>query len=173
MKNRNFPTLLFLLLPLFAAAQLQLGRQAIATAGGHGENAGANLSISWTVGEVAVQTRKAAEADIILTEGFQQPDELEIVGTDNLFSISELGITVFPNPVSQLLNIRLEAPAPLSHPVTANLIGPTGQALRAVKIASGDMQLDMSRLPDGLYLLQFVQEDKVYLPCKVLKAANR
>ncbi|MCB0578690.1 MAG: T9SS type A sorting domain-containing protein [Phaeodactylibacter sp.] len=171
MKNRNISALLFLLLPLFATAQLQLGRQAIATAGGHGVNAGANLSISYTVGEVAVQTRETPGADIILTEGFQQPDEDIDTGTKDLFSLCELGLTVFPNPVSQALNIRLEAP--LSHPVTASLFSPSGQAIRTVEIATGDMQLDMSRLPGGLYLLRFAQGGKVYPACRVLKVDNR
>ncbi|MCO6492885.1 MAG: T9SS type A sorting domain-containing protein [Phaeodactylibacter sp.] len=171
MKNRNFSTLLFLLLPLFATAQLQLGRQAIAIAGGYGVNSGANLSISYTVGEVAVQTREAPGAGIILTEGFQQPDDDVIIGTKEPFSLCELGITVFPNPVSQVLNIRLEAP--LSRPVTASLFSPSGQVVRAVEMATGDAQLDMSRLPGGVYVLRFAQGGKVYSPCRVLKVASR
>ena len=64
------------------------------------------------------------------------------------------GITVFPNPVSETLLVRLELEA--SQPVELELFDLTGRRLRSVKYAavlSDLLPFDVAGLPNGLYLL--------------------
>jgi hypothetical protein len=60
---------LFISAALFAIAINTNAQQVIASAGGYYE--GENVSVSWTLGEPVIETFEGA--DIILTQGFQQP----------------------------------------------------------------------------------------------------
>lgn len=62
-------------------------------------------SLEWALGELAVST--LASSNNLLTQGFLQPNVI-IVGTEDLFDESRLA--VFPNPVSDWLNLQTDIP---------------------------------------------------------------
>lgn len=62
-------------------------------------------SLEWSLGELVVST--LSSPNNLLTEGFLQPN-LAIVGTEDLFDESRLA--VFPNPVSDWLNLQTDIP---------------------------------------------------------------
>ncbi|MFN8396712.1 MAG: T9SS type A sorting domain-containing protein [Bacteroidia bacterium] len=75
-----------------------------ASAGDFFTNTSANVSLSFTVGEMAmVQTFESVPAGVILTQGFQQPIT-RLVGVDE--SPYAFEFVVFPNPASDRLNFR-------------------------------------------------------------------
>lgn len=61
--------------------------------------------LEWSLGELAVST--LASSNNLLTQGFLQPN-VTIVGTEDLFDESQLA--VFPNPVSDWLNLQTDIP---------------------------------------------------------------
>lgn len=66
-----------ILFPFFLYAQ-SVSPEVVSSAGDYYE--GANVSISWTLGEIATETYSSG--DIILTQGFQQPISVVIHGID-------------------------------------------------------------------------------------------
>ena len=91
---------------IFCTAVIQaqsLSPQVISTAGGFAT--GASMSISYTVGELSVQT--LASGSLILTEGFQQP--LDIGVPDLVQPYFDLEVRTWPNPVSQNLYLQISS----------------------------------------------------------------
>ncbi|HOK50973.1 MAG TPA: T9SS type A sorting domain-containing protein, partial [Bacteroidales bacterium] len=59
------------------------------------------------------------------------------------------GLSIFPNPVAEILNIRSNANI---YQVTVYSI--TGQACRVFKLNSNEAQLDLSTLNAGIYFIK-------------------
>ena len=73
MRQITFISILLLLISSTTFAQVTIGRQVIGSTGGFHQVPGGN-SYSYTVGETVVQTtQQIFSANLILTQGFQQP----------------------------------------------------------------------------------------------------
>ncbi len=169
MKKPSFFFLLFLVVCQTANAQLQLDRQVIASAGGYGENAAADLSISWTVGEVVINTLESTDGEITLTQGIQQPDPAGVTASREV-ALEKLGVVVFPNPVQQTLTIRLDLPP--KNPLTAQLLDLSGKVLLKRPLDVGSQEMDMGSLPAAPYVLQFTDGVRVFSSVKIVKVLN-
>ncbi len=101
MSKRIFFVLAAIFFSVCGFAQIALEPSVIASGGSYAENE--SMSISWTLGELATTTLSGG--DMILTQGFHQPIDF---GTG--ISTIELnwGITAYPNPVADELNIRFD-----------------------------------------------------------------
>jgi gliding motility-associated-like protein len=81
MKNIIYILALFLMLISTASfAQVQITRQVIGSTGG--DVTGSNISVSFTVGETVIQT---ISNSMILTQGFQQPEDDSELGDSLIF----------------------------------------------------------------------------------------
>ena len=150
---------LFFVCTLFIIAsinvQVTLAPSVISSGGGYGENG--NVSISWTLGELAVTTLTGS--NIILTQGFQQPFDIGVG-----FKKDEVNwdISVYPNPVGDELRIRFNIQKPGDfllevQDVTGRLIG---QELRK-QINPGDVViLNTSAYTNGVYFLKILTPDR-------------
>lgn len=145
----------FLLMAGWMNAQ-NLDPTVIATAGGSDENA--EIRLDWTLGEIAIATGTPNQK--IITEGFQQPNiEVEEHFTDNYNKLaipttfSKSKITLFPNPVSTTLNVKLQSS--VEEVVQLNLSYLQGGSViqSFSKNSTDEFEIDMSNLPSGLYLL--------------------
>jgi len=76
----------------------------IATAGNSVETE--NLNVSWTVGEIAVETLEDG-ANVILTQGFQQ-GYFEITSIGDPLS-DDFSISVYPNPATEFIWVDLKS----------------------------------------------------------------
>ncbi len=86
------------------ASQAQsLERQVIGSAGGYEVENG--YSLSFTIGEPVVET--AITGSVVLTQGFQQPDDVE-VGINDLVKV-KMDYLIFPNPTMDNLTVQLSA----------------------------------------------------------------
>jgi len=65
--------------------------------------------------------------------------------------------SIYPNPVSETLNIDLEQPAHLT------IINTKGQEIRQIDLQKGSNQIVTSDLDSGLYFLQFLQGRDVFV----------
>ncbi|REJ80997.1 MAG: T9SS C-terminal target domain-containing protein [Bacteroidetes bacterium] len=97
MKKALIIFLLFLQTVVYAQS---LERQVVASGGNYSQSTG--VSLSYTVGELAVTTLSAST---ILTQGFQQPDALS-VGIINPES-GKVSFLAYPNPVSKELQVEI------------------------------------------------------------------
>ncbi len=150
----------FIVLGLFFLAFTVRGQSlsptVIASAGDYFENG--DVSLSFTVGEVAVTTLQAG--DVILTQGFQQPFELDVTGVkDQEISWS---VKAYPNPVKEMLHVRFTLEKPQDF--TVMLLDITGKKL-LVKEYSGVQPSEVKEISfgdyaPGVYFLSIISKDK-------------
>ncbi|MDX2001958.1 MAG: T9SS type A sorting domain-containing protein [Chitinophagales bacterium] len=146
-----------------AANAQSLERQVIGAAGGYDVAGG--VSLSYTVGEPIVET--AISGSIILTQGFQQPDDLGV-------GIKEVSInveyTVFPNPTDDILFVDLKSDKPADVKLTFfNIAGQQMEYLTQAVTVNGKtrLQFSLKDLAAGQYIL--VLNDKAGNPLRNFK----
>lgn len=126
----------------------------IASAGGYDEATG--VSISWTLGETIIPTFQDDPEDptIILTHGFQQ--QLIVTTVEENLEIL-VNVTVYPNPVSEILNIRFEEP--LDGEVDLVLLTQDGKLVKndIIEATTFEKQISMQDLPSGIYFLKLIK----------------
>ncbi|MCB0580660.1 MAG: T9SS type A sorting domain-containing protein [Phaeodactylibacter sp.] len=161
---RRMYFLLSCLCLLFAQvqAQLQLTPTVLASAGGSAESG--SLKLDWTAGET--RTDAYASSSLQLGEGFHQGYLAVFV---SVYEAPELDfdIQAFPNPAGQRLFLGTDSPEPL----TFELISLDGKTVRSQPMSGYGAQMDISALPDALYLLRAVNRDGLLLKTfKILKS---
>ena len=160
----------FIMFSTLLSAQINLDRQVLAFVGGFGTDSEVNLNVSWTVGEITTETFESTEADIILTQGFQQWDTTDIISSIKNVALQEIGLSVFPNPVSQSLTIHQNSSN--TRELSVKLIDLSGKVLRVKKLSGVSTQIDMSNLPSTMYLLHFTDTEGRSAFYKVLKTTD-
>ncbi len=166
--KRIILVLLFLSGTLIMSAQVQILNSVVASAGNYATSGA--ISLSWTLGEVAVTTISAG--NLMLNQGFQQPWEL-IIGT----SVPELEINwsvkAFPNPVQDQLNVEFKLDKQADR-FSMEIMDITGKRLfvRKAEVIQNEqvVQLDFSQYKEGIYILRVVSEDeKIHRVYKIRK----
>lgn len=135
-------------------------------------NGGSSLSSSvqmdWTIGEIAIETLHSSNG--IYTEGFHQP--ILTVQKDN-YSLQEEAsgqgkrfddIIVTPNPVSTSLNVHFTAGYEVH--LSFQLLSSEGTLAKQGEgyPIDGDMQIELTGLPAGLYILRLHDEVGTIFP---------
>jgi hypothetical protein len=153
-----------LLLGAAAGSAQSLDRQVIGSTGGYTETG--NLSVSYTVGETVIETAEAGT--IVLTQGFQQPDEqfigIEVAGTG-------IAITAYPNPTEGIiiLDIRTVNPEQL----TIAVFDAAGRQVLSSEMLQVHTEakhpMDFSSLAAGNYLIRLSAAEGSASTLKVLK----
>jgi len=126
----------------------------IASAGGYDEATG--VSISWTLGETIIPTFQddPETPTIILTHGFQQ--QLIVTTVEENLKIL-VNVTIYPNPASEILNIRFEEP--LDGEVDLVLLSQDGRLVKndIIEATTFEKQISMQDLPAGIYFLRLIK----------------
>lgn len=127
----------------------------VGSAGGSGQVG--EMTVMWTVGEVAVTTLRGG--DLTITQGFHQPPP----GTTDapLDLQGPLALSAHPNPVADYLNVSLPQGSRAGAFTLVDLLGRTVLSQASTSGASG-MTVDISRLPTGTYVARFVAGENVY-----------
>ncbi|MFO7933787.1 MAG: T9SS type A sorting domain-containing protein [Bacteroidales bacterium] len=125
---------------LFSLAEAQ---EVIATSGTVFENG--NGSISFTVGEAVTGTLSSAAT--VLTQGFQQPFDLYIPSTGDLF---DLHLSVFPNPAKGEILIHMDHPSGFQY----QLYDIQGVLLAEGILTATETGIDLSSFESAVYILQ-------------------
>lgn len=147
-----------LLLAQISFSQLAtLSPSVIASAGDYAEVG--NISLSWTLGEIAVSTITAS--DIILTQGFQQSYDIEDTTSIDLNPI-DWQIIAYPNPVRTEIKIQFDVLEPSDFWVELQDI--TGRILsqkQYKEIHPGDIvPIGMSDYTYGIYFFRVYTPDR-------------
>jgi hypothetical protein len=139
----------------FIANSQSLSPTVIASSGAYVVNQGANVSLSYTVGEMTMVQTFSANGNI-LTQGFQQPNDLVNAVID--LSQGEFGsFVVYPNPAIDYTSFGFTLPE--AGRVSIGLFNELGQKVSDVYNANYStndkivQQTNVSTLAAGMYFL--------------------
>ncbi len=143
---------LMVLLPAGLSAQTIIPfTSVIATAGG--SEVVKDQVFTYTVGEHAIFTLTGM--DRTLTQGFNQPEAGIVVGLANSTLAKELGLTIFPNPTTEFLNIQ----ATVSPNGVLLMTDSKGTLILQKTWNAKNLQIPCGNLPEGTYFLRFQTKD--------------
>lgn len=110
---------------------------------------GTNLTIDWTMGEVATATLTGSNS--MVTQGFHQP-YLTIVGVE-IPEETLMDVRIYPNPTSNQVFVRMNLTE--VGQCQLNLIALDGKILKTVQVNTPNQEvlIEMSEYPAGSYLL--------------------
>ena len=137
-------------------------QQSAAVSGGQATGSGGTLSFS--IGQVAYTSATGSGGTI--TQGVQQPFEIITLGTDN-FSEITLIMSVFPNPTSSFVNLKVDNYN--FENLAFYLMDISGKQLQTQKIDSSETQIQMENLPQAIYFLNVIDNNKQIKSFKINK----
>jgi len=138
---------------LASADAQQLSPEVIASAGDYFEQN--NGSLSWTLGEIAIETLN--EENAILTQGFQQSNFTMVT----LREIeNDYEIRLFPNPTRDILSITFDNFSTQSN-MELCLMDLQGKVIWTEKIdISKNKNFDIAHLAAGMYLVRLTDTSR-------------
>lgn len=116
---------------------------------------GTNAMISWSIGEVLIETNAGTEE--IVTQGFHQPSYILVSQSEtNLFPYE---VEIYPNPTEEFIWIKVERDE--DTPLDIQLIDISGKILSTQSTVGKDIQIqmDLSQLASGFYLIELRTSD--------------
>jgi hypothetical protein len=127
----------------------QVTQEVIASSGGY--NVNGNVTLSWTLGETVVSTLKSQDGTLVLSHGFQQ--KLLVTAVEETI-IDPVKIRVFPNPVTESVNIQFDAP--VNEEISLDILDSQGKLIKTDFIgpASTVKEINMQDVPGGVYYLR-------------------
>ena len=133
-----------------------------------GNISGSSGSVSYTIGQIAYAFLQNNSYEI--TQGVQQPFEILVLSDNGDDGISAPVCSVFPNPTSDQLTIRIENSN--RKDMVLSLYNTDGMLLLKQKITDYETILPMEGLPSGIYLLEINVFDKVIRSFKIIKTVR-
>ncbi len=135
--------------------------------GSGGEVTGAGGTVSYTVGQVAYTTATGTNGSV--AQGVQQPFEISVTTGVNEASIN-LEMSVYPNPTTNYLQLKVDASASLSNQqLSYLLIDNQGKVIENKKVVKAKTSIDMEALPKAIYFLNVVKNNQIVKTFKVIK----
>lgn len=145
---------------MFGAAQ-----SAIIPVGGDASSA--TGSVSYTVGQIAVQT-EANSNGISVAEGVQQPYEIQTVGVDDYPQIV-LNAVVYPNPTENLAQLKLNGFDLPAEGLQAHLFDGRGKLLQVITVTDDLTSFQIGQYATGTYYLEVRDGKRVLKTFKVVR----
>jgi hypothetical protein len=152
----NKPIFLYLLLLLFPLSILaqDVKPDVIASSGDTYETA--SNQMSWTLGEVVVETYSAGPS--ILTQGFHQPEiKVESGYTD---PVIQLQMSVFPVPATGYITVEFQD---IAENLSVELYNMQGSIVYTQPVNSQRLQIDLNALPAAEYILKIFSTDNTMI----------
>ena len=145
----------------------KLSPEVISSAGNISKSS--SVSLDWTLGETVVESSKTNDKHY--TQGFHQTylKVTTVLPTNNTRLSSDYNMTVFPNPVEAILEVKISSenlPQDEIGKVDLFLFNLVGQQLLVQKTnekSGGSTFIDMSTFASGTYFLKAQKENGVLL----------
>jgi hypothetical protein len=147
-------TLLFLS-AILRSQSIGLCTEIISSTGQSVEKQG--ITYSYTVGEPVIFTHTSA--NIILTQGFHQPDLCEVVGTNTPESLANWQVEIFPNPAEDVLFLKISTEK--NPTLRADIFDVLGKLVRNdLNITLNNLEsISVKELSEGYYFLRLTDLD--------------
>jgi hypothetical protein len=152
--------LLLLLFGFFI--QNALAQKSVVASGGNATGTGGK--VSYSIGQVAYTTATGTGGKV--TQGVQQPFEILTLGTDNFPEI-KLTMAVYPNPTTSLVNLTVDNFD--FEKLQFYLTDINGKQLQSRKIIDAETQIEMENLPQAVYFLNVLDNNKTLKTFKIIK----
>jgi len=159
MKNKNTKTVL-LVIGLTMAFQSFSQQNTVSSGGVASGNGGTS---AYSIGQVVYEYKSGSAGN--MNEGVQQPYEIYDLG------ITESGLnfqlSVYPNPTSDVLNLSINNYS--TEQLRLELIDNIGKLLKTSAISSKLTAIEIGSLPNAIYYINVLQEDKLVQSFKIVK----
>ncbi len=152
---------------LLCIAGVVAAQSAIVPVGGDASSSSG--SVSYTVGQIAVQTTTSSGGSVSVAEGVQHPYEIMTVGVDDYPQIA-LDAVVYPNPTENLAQLRLngfEVPADGLH---ATLYDAGGKRLQTIPVTDDLTTFQIGQYATGTYFLELRDGKRILKTFKVVRS---
>jgi hypothetical protein len=120
----------------------------------------ANTSMSWSLGEIEIETFSVSS--ILFTQGFQQPDYNTTSIKDD-GSLQNFSVNLYPNPVGNYLVIENNSGSDKFTYQLFDVCGKLVKTLEPTPSNASTVQMDLSGLSQGNYIIQIKNFDKNFL----------
>ena len=155
-----------LIIFLLCVAVATFAQSAIVPVGGDAQsNSG---SVSYTVGQIAVQTSANNDGSVSVAEGVQQPYEIQAVGVDNYPQIA-LNAVVYPNPTEDLAQLQLNGFEIPDDGLRAILYDGKGKQLQTLTVTDDLTSFQIGHYATGTYYLELRDGRRVLKTFKVVR----
>lgn len=102
-----------------------------------------------------------------LTEGIQQPFEIQIVSSIHENSEFDIKATVFPNPTQEQLTLSIEKEVAVDF--SFQLFDINGKIIQQSNILKKETHIDMSGLSQSIYFLRLFNQNQEIKTFKIIK----
>ena len=152
---------------LFCIAGIVAAQSAVVSVGGDAQGNGG--SVSYTVGQIAVQTVTNSNGSITIVEGVQQPYEIQTVGVDAYPQIA-LDAVVYPNPTDNLAQLRLNGFEIPAAGLRAILYDGSGKRLQTIPVTGDLTPFQIGQYATGTYYLEVRDGKRILKTFKVVRS---
>ena len=133
-----------------------------------GTASGNEGSVTYTVGQIAVQTSANSSGSVSIAEGVQQPYEIQTVGVDNYPQIV-LNAVVYPNPTENLAQLKLNGFEITSGGLNATLYDGNGKLLQNLTVTEELTDFQIGHYASGTYYLELRDGRQLLKTFKVVR----
>ena len=151
---------------LLSLAGATFAQSAIVPLGGDAQSN--NGSVSYTVGQIAVQTSVNSNGSVTIAEGVQQPYEIQTVGIDEYPQIA-LNAVVYPNPTENLAQLQLNGFDLPNNGLRAFLYDGNGKQLQTFVVTDDLTSFQIGHYATGTYYLEVRDGKRVLKTFKVIR----
>lgn len=152
----------FITISLLTVFCVNLSAQEAVVAAGN-IHQGEATSISWTLGELAIET--LAAGDLILTQGMQQSTLTVVTVEEHPFM--NLHINAYPNPTADFLNISIENEIPAD--AVYSIYEMSGRLLAREALEFNNQVISFNSYKSGVYFLRIMVGNQPVKSFKIVK----
>ena len=153
--------ILFLAFLLSFSANAQTVHKVLSATGGDATGTGG--SVAYSVGQIVYTTSTGTTGSV--AQGVEQAYEIYSVGIKE--TALNISLSVFPNPTSDFLTLKVEDYN--NEALNYTLLDEQGRLVLNEQITTQDTQVAMSTLARGSYFINIVQTNKQIQPFKIIK----
>ena len=143
-----------------------LAQSVIVPVGGDAQSNNGN--VSYTIGQIAVQSSANSDGSITVGEGVQQPYEITTVGVDEYPQIV-LNAVVYPNPTDNIAQLQLNGFELPVGGIRAILYDGNGKLLQNVIVTDDLTSFQIGKYATGIYFLELHDGSRVLKTFKVAR----
>ena len=153
--------ILFLAFLLSFSVNAQTSHQVLSASGGDATGSGG--SVAYSVGQIVYTTHTGTTGSV--AQGVEQAYEIYSVGIKE--TTLNISLSVFPNPTSDFLTLKVEDYN--NEALNYTLLDEQGRLVLNEQITTQDTQVAMSTLARGSYFINIVQTNKKIQTFKIIK----